>query len=1029
MADETDDSLTAHVAPHIIPTLNGTTQTLPFSRDLQVPGGGFTNRTWKVRLYNESSQVHELTYGATPIPVIRVTIDATHGLRQGRCQLHAQYLINNGPSDWGQSGFFTVILPVQITAPAQGSNVQRTVTISGTGAYPGATIKILVNGTVYGSGSATSSSWNVQASNLPIGTAIKIVATQTLNGVTTAVSPELVVNVLDDVREPVIESPKTGDVITVPKPTISGTGHSGATIRIYEAGSDAILYGSGNVSNGSWSIDLTEPLPNRRITLVAGQTFNNGTVKWSNEVPVDVRLKPGTLLIGNPPANTIVNRTFDISGTGGTAGADIKVMLDLEDLEVGTTQAQGDIWRASVTFPAKIQPGEVRLACEQKLNGIPSDRSPYRPFNLRPERITSLAATVDDDAKVTITGTGTVGATLYIHYVGDDAPLKTFTVPSNSWSMDYPDWLPGVAPYRIGARQSVAGSDGQPIYSDWADREGTFTVNVPLPTLTYRVSPDGNPTFSGTGRNWPGQPASTIEVRLNNTNDPIVPIVDVQPNRSWTSAAAARWAPGTYLVTARQSFKAVSSTWLQPTERVVISAPPAVIEKVTPDGLSAKVAGQCWPGAQLTITFSDNPASHTVADTDRNGQWDFQRSTAFRPGRHTVTVTQTFGGQTSSPVSMSFEIAMSVPVITPPPNGQTDHLPELQGTGGIEGGKIQVFDFVTLGLLGEATATGDVWSVKLLELDYREYTVFAIQSLDELKSQRSASVTFKVVLFAPRIDFPKNRTSVPRTFTVEGYARAGKDFDRTEVEVYLDGVPYRVYPHFGDGYFKQNFTRPLGPCVLKARQYFQDQESPFTQDVLVTIVPDKPIVETPAEGDAVGRIAMICGFGYPKDTVVVALPDGTELGEAEVQEDGTWFCQIVFPGTGTDLSLVTEQRKGEFRSGWSEPQRLQRLADPPTFDEPPEGKWEGATPQFAGDALAGSRVDVLPWYNAEEKHANALVTDGGRWAGASERNLPAGPQWARAVQVVGGQRSIPADSKRFEIAPSDEPPRRHPTPE
>lgn len=895
---------------------------------------------------------------------------------------------------------------------------QRAFDVTGTG-MPGATVSIFnLSYELLGSRVVESNGrWTIRITMHPSEPSITFYATQKApNDEVSDKSSNVTVTFMGRAE---ITSPKANDIISTPKPTIYGIGQNGATIRIYESGSGVVLYGSDTVNGDSWSIPLTEPLPNRRITLVAGQTFH-GIETWSNEVPLNVRLKPGTPLITNPPANAIVNRTFDISGTGGVAGADIRVLLDLQDRLVGTTQVQGNSWNASVSLPSDIPPGEVRLACEQLLNGVPSDRSLYRPFKLKPERVTSLAATVDDDAKVTITGTGTVGATLYINYVGNDVPIKTFTVPSNPWSMDYPDWLPGVAPYRIGARQSVTGSDGQPIYSDWADREGTFTVNVPLPTLTHRVSPVGIPTFSGTGRNWPGQTASRIEVRLNNTNDPIVPIVDVRPDRSWTSAAAARWAPGTFSVTARQSFQALSSTWLQPPVTVIIPAPPAVIEKVTPNGLFATVTGQCWPGAALTISFSDDSASHPVTDTDQNGQWDFQRSTAFRPGRHTVTVTQTFGGQSSSPVTLSFEIVLSAPVITPPANGQTDHLPVLQGTGGIAGCTISVYDFVTRELLGETIASGNEWSVQLTELEYQTHTVFAVQVLGDLQSQHSASVVFTVVLLAPTIDFPKNGTSVPRTFKVEGYARAGKGFDRTEVDVYIDGVAHRVYPRFGDGFFQQHFPRPLGSCVVTARQYFRDQASPNAQEVLVTIVPDKALIETPGESEAVGQSAVICGFGYPQDTVVVALPGGTELGQAEVREDGTWSCGIELPETPADLSLLTEQRKGGFHSDWSEPRALLRLAPPPSFDEPAEGQWEGKTPGFAGGALTGSQVDVATWFDADDKHAKALVTNAERWDGVSERNLPAGPHWARAVQILGGKRSVPADSKRFEVAPSDE---------
>ncbi len=660
------------------------------------------------------------------------------------------------------------------------------------------------------------------------------------------------------------------------------------------------------------------------------------------------------------------------------------------------------------------------MVAQQTRNGVPSDRSVYRAFKLKPPQPTKLTAQVDAQGNVTLGGVGHVGATFDLHVVGNMTPFRSFPVTTSPWTELFVDWLPGTS--LIGGRQSVPDGAGQPIYSDWIADGTTVVVPVPPPTLSVRVSPEGIPTFSGTGRNWSGQPASEVEVLLNDGGTTNVPIADVGADTTWHSTAAERWAPGTYSITAIQKFReTLQSERVQPPVSVVIPIPLAVIEKVTPNGLFAKVNGQCWPGAVVTITFSDSPTPHPVTDTDKNGEWDFQRPTAFRPGNYTVTVTQTFGGQTSNPVSLPFEIAVSVLVITPPPGGQTDHLPVLHGTGGIEGFTISVFDYVTPKPLGETLAKGDAWSVQLTELDYLTHTVFAVQKLGDLQSQPSTSVDFKVVLFAPRIDFPITRTSVPRTFTVEGYARAGKGFDRTEVDLYLDNVAHRIYPHFGDGYFKEYFTLPLGPCVLKARQYFKDQVSPPAQEILLTIVPDKALIETPGMGEAVGQTAVICGFGYPEDTVVVALSGGTELGQARVQEDGTWFCPVELPASGTDPSFITEQRNGEFHSGWSQPRAVQRLEPPPTFGEPPEGNWEGTKPDFAGSALANSKVDVRAWYDPGEKLAEGLVTSGGRWAGVAERNLPAGPQWARAVQVVGGKHSMAADSKRFEVLPADEP--------
>lgn len=789
--------------------------------------------------------------------------------------------------------------------------------------------------------------------------------------------------------------------------------------NIYESWSDQHPVNS----SGVWQGASIRVLPSGDAE-VKVRFYDNPDVSASYDYTRSVAFKVlGYPLITLPTADSLQNSNFDLSGDNGLAQSRIVAYYDLTGTAVGENIVRPN---GTWSIPVAVRAGLVSLAVEQFAGGKSSGRGALRTFKIKPPQPPKLTEQVDDQGNLTLGGDGYIGAKFDLHFEGQMTPFHSFIVTTSPWAVHFSGWVPGTV--LVGGRQSMPDSAGQPIYSDWAPASTRVVIPVPLPTLSCRVGPDGIPTFFGMGKKWPDLPASLVEVRLNNAYSAIVPIVAVEADSTWSSTATARWAPGTYQVTARMQFLALQSGWVQPPVSVVIPAPLAEIKEVILNGLFATVVGQCWPGAELTIKFDDNSTPHRVTDTDKDRQWDFQRPTAFRPGRHTVRVTQTFGGQTSNEVSMAFEIVVSVLVITPPPGGETDHLPVLHGTGGIDGFTISVYDFLTHDLLGEALATGDAWSVPIKELDYLTHTVFAIQVLDDLQSVPSTSVTFKVVLFAPTIDFPETETSVPRTFAVEGYARAGKGFDRPEVDVYLNDVPHRVYPHFGDGYFKQYFTRPLGPCVLKAKQYFKDQVSPFTQDVKITIVPDKPLIETPASGEAVGQHALICGFGYAKDEVVVALPDGMELGRTEVQADGTWFCRIEIPEGGTDLSLVTEQRNGEYRSGWSEPRSVQRLAAPPTFDEPPEGNWEPTTPGFAGVALPESRVEVVAWHNSDEIYAKGLVTIGGRWAGASEGHLPAGPQWARAVQVVGGKRSMPADSKRFEIAPSDEPPQRHPNP-
>lgn len=948
----------------------------------------------------------------------------------GQWEIHYRKYVDNRWRDWYNSTPFFTADPPTITTPPGTVFETQYPTIEGKG-LPWATFQLFRHqGNALGAKVTIgpSGDWSVTSTDPLEEGPHQIAIAQTYGGWNgTIFGGPLSITI--KFPDPVIDSPRTGDVIRERKPVISGKGHTGATINIYRANNGTPIYGTGTVRNRQWSIPLTTPLPAGPFTMIASQ-ISAGEPKWSSSVPVSVL--PYLPVITQPADQSEQSRSFSLSGTAGEAGATMKIYVDLTDVVVGTlASVTGDAWTVPVVIPASFPPGEIRLAAEQTLV-VASDRSVYRSFKIRPDRVVSLSATVDGNAKVTVQGSGTVGLTLDIHYVGNLTPIKSFTVDSNPWSKDFPDWLPSATPYSIGARQSTPGSDNQPIYSDWTEVAATFTVAVPVPTLSYRVNSEGIPTFSGAGRNWPEQAACRIEVRLNNTEVPIVPIVpivEVTGSGTWSSAASERWAPGTYSVTARQLFGTLPSTSV-PAIAVVIPAPLVVIEKVVENGLFPQFSGQCWPGAVVTITFSDNDNPHPVPDIDTDGKWTFQRPAAFSPGKFTASATQTFGGQPSHPVSMPFDVPMSVPVITPPPGGQTEYLPVLHGTGGIDGYLIQVLDFVTHEVLGEVDATADNWTVELTELDYTSHTVFAMQSLGDIKSV-GEPVMFNVILFAPTLNLALSRTPVPRTFMVEGYARPGKGFDRTEVELYLgDAMQPRIYPRFADGYFEHRVTLPLGPCELKARQFFKDQISPFTGDVEITVVPDKARIETPDVDEAVGQLLNVCGFGYPGDTVVVALAAAIEplLGTAVVEENATWFCQVVLPETAGGLSIVTEQRNGIYVSGWSMPRKLELLDAEPRFTAPSEGAWTSQTPGFAGDARTNASVDVCAWYDSGTNWAENLDGSDGSWAGTPEYGLPEGPNWARAVQVIAGKRSMPADSKRFEVASPDETPTQAPQP-
>jgi hypothetical protein len=916
MTDETDDSVTGHVAPHIIPTLDGTTQTLPFSRQLQVPGGGFEHqRTWKVRLFNESTLVREIPYGQTPIPSINVTINATHGLSQGRCQLHAQYVIvAGGDSNWGESGFFTVILPVKITAPEPYSDVPSIVTISGTGAYPGATIKILVNGTVYGSGPATSSNWSVQASNLPIGTAIKMVATQTLNNVTTAASPELVVSVREDVRELVIESPRPGDVITDPTPTLTGKGQNGARIDIWRQGGDGGIFGTGTVQGTSWSVKLTKPLTSGGFTFHAEQITSSGDRKWSNTVPVTVKLEPDPVklpVITSPEALSRQNTTFRIGGTGGEAGATMEILRDLNhSIKVGQAAVSGDSWFVDVTDV----PGRNGLVARQTVPSRPPVFSLLsRAFDIIPPAVTNVDVTFPSAGIVQFNGRGYESATVVFTITsgpGGTAPTDAQVV-NGAWQTTARDWQEGE--YTLKVIQKI--SNGANGWIESAPIELKVTYRFPPPS-DVKSTPEYQTIISGKGLL-----GATVSVLDSDKLTKIAPDAPVRSDNTWSTTAYVSWGPTwDRTIYVHQFLGSQKSASVEHKVRIPPIAPG--IDSVSPDGLSPTFTGTCELNAQVNLVFSGSATSYPAVVTGT--KWSFQRTLPFTPDiEHTVTATQIAAQQTSPAAVRSFQLYRPmVPVVITDPaqDSEIGHgAVTFKGTGGMKGATVSVWDYVNGDTLGSVTLNADgPWEI-VVKMTFGRWVIRAKQVIEGRESAHSDSRVCHVVLSRPEISSPEEDDTLTRTSVIEG---SGEPLGYVDVFLGSSTTPFlEKVPIGGNGRWQAEATMPVGNKTIRARQYFQSQTSKDTEPRTYKVVPHSPVVETPATGDHAGRHSMVSGFGVRGDKVKVKLGPGTgpALGEAPVSEDRTWSVLVEIPHAGADVSLVATSSEGAFESAASAP--------------------------------------------------------------------------------------------------------------
>ncbi|TNF83049.1 hypothetical protein FGE05_12140 [Pseudomonas sp. ICMP22404] len=798
------------------------------------------------------------------------------------------------------------------------------------------------------------------------------------------------------------------NTVMVTGDSFRGFGAPGSKVKVVKRDNQSFQLAAETTigANDSWASPLNVALPSGPVAVVAIFELTGFPRVVSAPVTYNVLGAPA---ITGPAANSIQAQTFNLSGNNALKGATVTVYRDPSETSVGHTLVTQDngSWSADVTVAA----GPTSLAALQTLNGKDSGRSSPRAFKIKPPKLFDIQVTYPRPGTAKFSGAGHAGATVDVHKTGVNDPQVSTGVSGGQWAVEWSDQPPGS--YSVDIRQKLP--DGSAwIHSDWSDRL-TVTIPVPMPTLEVQVGGDRKPVFSGIGHSWTGQPAAQIKVLRVGESTPAVPTVEVANNR-WSSAATEAWNPGTYSVEARQLFNNLSS---EPTSKQFVIRAPVPTVEVRQDGLTPRFSGTCLNGAQVQLQFDGDSNSPYAAQVN-GATWSFTRQEPFMPGTYTARVTQSFGGQISDEVSQPFEVVVLRPVITSPVNDEeVDHNPIIQGTGGIPGALMRVFDFVSETLLGEAEVTGNAWSVPITEdLAFDDHKVYAVQQYGEFPSEASEPVSFKVILFPPTIDHPQPGDAIARVSVIDGYARKVSGLDTATVELWLDGADEplaTVRARGNDGYWFYDAHLPVGTYTLRAKQFFKDKDSDFSPDHAFTAVPAIPVIESPALQQHLGATVTISGHGFTGDWVEVAWSDApdTVLGRVQVQANRTWSMPLAVERPAGPHSLIVQQECDGYSSGWSAPHEVLLLSGAPTFTTPEAGQWFAGTAFFEGTGESGKRVEVSHWFDARQVIAPDLAVADGTWAGSPREPLTPGPHWVKARQAGSDW----GESPRFDVAP------------
>jgi hypothetical protein len=931
-------------------------------------------------------------------------------LTPGPHTFSVEYYIPWGGQDTGRTDYrFTVVYAAALITQPNANDVIREPRpqISGTGANDGVVVTIYREGggASYGQATVRNGTWTVNLSkDLPEGPFV-FHAESSFNGNHIGYSNKVPVTVQLRPTIPVITSPVAASLQATTF-TVSGIqGEAGATVFLFEDLGSALIGQSSVLTGAQWNVSVT--LPPGSASLVAKQIKDGRESDRSLARSFKVRPPPLTAVSVSYPTLT----TAAFSGAGFT-GATVEITIvkgPTGATPPPTVIVQGGRWTTtSQNWPI----GDYDLKVVQKVSDnaggwIPSVEYLFKASSTLPPP-TDVTHTITNYTP-TFTGKGVTGASVEITDKADgSAVAPPATVTAQGWSSRASQaWAPG-STRTVQVRQKLGDAVSQAV-------ERIINIDrFPAPTdLAYTVV-DYTPILTGKGVS-----GATVHVTDKATGASLAPPAAVTA-QGWRIQASSRWEPNTSkVVLVVQKDGALASDPVEMTISVPLLAP--LITAVEDDGLSPKISGTCWPGATLSLKYSDSTNEHRPNGS--SGTWAFKRDIGFAPDKeHTVTVIQTVAGRASPAATQTFWVSPEKPVITEPTEDADAHYDLIvRGTNGFSGATLQLRDAQYGRALGEPkrlTAHGP-WFIELKKLDFRKYQIDAAQTIAGRESLRSDVRSCFVVLLPPVIEVPAPNQSLARTSMLSG---TGEPFGQVTIwrdspsEILLDKVPVGA-----EGKWQAEVTLPIGNYTVKARQIFQTHESKDSPVRTYQVVPAAPHIESPGRGVHIGDSAVVSGFGHPGDMVTVTLKSdkATLLGHSPVLENRTWSLTLEPDQAAGVFDLVAVSSRDGFVSAASAPHPVVRGIYLPVIDEPVPGRWVENPLRFVGKGRTGVGR-VVTWFDPEQALSADLAVTAQGWRGEATQTLSPGGHWCRFQQTItdGADNSTLSDwveSERFDV--------------
>ncbi|MFP7476840.1 Ig-like domain-containing protein [Terribacillus saccharophilus] len=619
---------------------------------------------------------------------------------------------------------------------------------------------------------------------------------------------------------------------------------------------------------GNWAVDIPAQDPGAVLSVVAVDEARN----ISSASTVGVTNADTTA----PDAPVVNPVDSDDTSLSGTAEPDASIIVTLPDGTAVRTNADADgNW--TVDIPAQ-DPGAVlsvaAVDAAQNASG-PSTVSVTNADTTAPDAPGINPADSDDTS---LSGTAEPLADVIVT-LPDGSALNTTADADGNWTVDIPAQDPG-------AVLSVVAVD------EARNISGGSTITITNADITAPDAPEVDP-------------ADSDDTSLSGTAEPNADIVVTLPNGSTvrtTADADGNWEvdipaqdPGAVLsVVAVDEARNVSGAGTITITNSDTTAPDAPV--VNPaDSDDTSLSGTAEANAEIIVTLPDGLTIRTTAD--EQGDWSVEIP-AQNPGAAlsvvAVDAARNISGASTINVTNADTTAPDAPEVNPVASDDTT----LSGTA-----EANATIIVTLPDGSNAITTADDaggWSVAIPALNTGDNV--SVAAVDAARNISDSSV---VTVVAGELENPAPPIVGPVTdddsfiFGLAGF--------RSYIFIYLpDGT---VVETRADDQGQWSAEIPTQEAGSEISILETDENGNSSEPTVITVSPDTEAPATPIALPLSNTDTALSGIAEPETTVVVSLPDGTQL-ETVTDVNGNWTLDIPAQEAGDELSVVSVDAAG-----------------------------------------------------------------------------------------------------------------------